>query len=151
MNMEAIMVLLICIGICVVLPVMIVWLVLRSKINADNANKEIILSVIEKNPNIDVKELLKKQHSNNLLKEKMIKKLHNGIMLCLIGLVLIIGMVWLNSRMERTYFTITPFDFFGLLGGILIAMGIASFISCNVMKRTLAREMEAEAKNLEQE
>lgn len=150
--MEDLVAILVPLGICVVLPVMIVWLVSRTKISADNKNKEIILSAIEKNPNIDVKDLLKSIYkSQKLLKEKMIKKLHDGIMLCLIGLVLLIGMAYMNSTTAIDSDTLIPSYILGLIGGILIAMGIANLVSCYVMKRMLAREMEAEVKNLEQE
>ena len=45
-------------GVCVVLPVLIVWLVTRAKINKDKANKEIVLAAIEKNSDLDVEKIM---------------------------------------------------------------------------------------------
>lgn len=42
------------IGICVVLPVLCVWLVMRAKINKDNANKEVLIAAINKNSELEI-------------------------------------------------------------------------------------------------
>ena len=47
-------------GICVALPVMIVWLVMRKKTNETNRRTEIVLAAIEKNSEIDVEDFFKK-------------------------------------------------------------------------------------------
>lgn len=49
----------ICLGCGVVLPTMIVWLQARAKAHKTNKSAEIILAAMEKNPNIDIKELMK--------------------------------------------------------------------------------------------
>ena len=46
-------------GICVVLPVLIVWFFTRMKINNDNKRSEIIIKAIEANNSIDVDALAK--------------------------------------------------------------------------------------------
>lgn len=47
--MEEIVALLIPIGTAVVLPIMVVWIVYRTKMNRDNKNAEIIIKAIENN------------------------------------------------------------------------------------------------------
>ena len=41
-------------GICVVLPVLIVWLIMRKQTNDTNKSTEIILDALEKNPNLQI-------------------------------------------------------------------------------------------------
>ena len=41
------------IGICVVLPVLIVWFVTRARINRDNRRTELLLEAIRRNDHID--------------------------------------------------------------------------------------------------
>ena len=41
-------------GICVVLPVLIVWLIMRKQTNDTNKRTEIILAALEKNPNLQI-------------------------------------------------------------------------------------------------
>ena len=42
------------IGICVVLPIIIVWLNMRRKTNETNRRTEVLLAAIEKNPDLDM-------------------------------------------------------------------------------------------------
>ena len=54
-----------------VLPIMVVWFVVRKKINETNARTQIVTAALEKNPDMDVEELLKKiSPKKKLLKEK---------------------------------------------------------------------------------
>ena len=54
------------------LPILIVWLDNRKKINETNQRTQIVMSALEKNPNLDVEELVKKMapmQKKTLLKE----------------------------------------------------------------------------------
>ena len=42
------------IGICVVLPIIIVWLNMRRKTNETNRRTEVLLAALEKNPDMDM-------------------------------------------------------------------------------------------------
>ena len=55
--MEDLVDILVPLGVCVALPVLIVWLTTRSKIIADKLRAQIILEAIRNNPNVDPKEL----------------------------------------------------------------------------------------------
>ena len=56
-----------------VLPIMIIWFDIRKKMNDTNKRTEIVLAVIEKNPDLDIEELMKKiSPKKKLLKEKLL-------------------------------------------------------------------------------
>ena len=59
------------IAICCVLPIMLVWFVIRKKMNDTNQRTQIVLAAIEKNPEMDIEEIMKKiSPKPRLLKEK---------------------------------------------------------------------------------
>ena len=62
------------ISICVVLPIVVVSLTLRQKMNRDNVRKDIILAALEKNADVDVEELVRKITSEGLL-EKFVSEI----------------------------------------------------------------------------
>ena len=47
------------ISICCILPIMVIWLITRRKMNETNSRTQIALAAIEKNPDLDIEELLK--------------------------------------------------------------------------------------------
>ena len=131
------------IGVAVVLPIAIVAIVFRSALASERNRKEIVLAVLEKNPDIDVEQLMKNlKKSNKLIKEKLIARLERGCACCLMGVAFLL-----------LYF----FEFVGrtdvplIMGPALIAIGIAFLVSYFVGRRMLAQEMEAEQQNMKQE
>ena len=134
------------IGICVVLPVMLVWLVTRVRRNEIDKKTEVMLKAIESGATIDsdlFKEAPKKRKST---KERLLNRLICGCAASIIGAALTaIGIIpWMT--LEDDYYA--PLLIFG---GISIAVGIALFIGFFVGRKMLAKEMEAEEKSLEQE
>ena len=127
----------------VALPVLIVWLNNRKKINESNQRTQIVLAAIEKNAETDVEDLLKKMApQKKLLKEKLLTKLLWGGILTLLGLALtIIGCYLIAGRENHN----NPFILFGPL---LMPVGIAFLINYFVGKKMLAKEIEAEQKKL---
>lgn len=57
--MSTLVEILVPIGICVVLPIGVIWIIFASIMNRDNKNAEIILKAIENNSSIEVDALLK--------------------------------------------------------------------------------------------
>jgi len=56
-----------------VLPIMIVWLTIRESMNKTNQRTKIVLAAIEKNPDLDIEELMEKiSPKPKLLKEKLL-------------------------------------------------------------------------------
>lgn len=138
------------IGICVVLPVMIVWLVNRTRQNETNRKTEIMLKAIESGATIDA-EFFKAQQDqkSQTIKERLLKRLSSGCACALIGLVLeavgIANYIKLDGTMSNDS-AVFPM----VTGGILFGIGISLIVVFFVGKKMLAKEMEAEAKALEQ-
>lgn len=74
------------IGVAVVLPIAIVAIVFRSALASERNRKEIVLAALEKNPDIDVEQLMKNlKKSEKLIKEKLLARLERGCLCCLMG------------------------------------------------------------------
>ena len=130
------------IGVAVVLPIAIVAIVFRSALASDRNRKEIILAALEKNPNLDVEDLVKRmKKSNKLIKEKLLARLERGCLCCLMGVAFVLLYFFLSVQNE----------FLIITGAALIAIGIAFLVSYFVGRRMLAKEMEAEQQNMKQE
>lgn len=130
------------IGVAVVLPVAIVAIVFKSALASDRNRKEIILAALEKNPNLDVEDLVKRmKKSNKLIKEKLLARLERGCLCCLMGVAFLLLYFFLSVQNE----------FLIITGAALIAVGIAFLVSYFVGRRMLAKEMEAEQQNMKQE
>ena len=129
-----------------VLPVMLLWLFIRQRMNETNKRTQIVLAAIEKNPEMDIEEFLKKiEPKQKLLKEKLLTKLFWGSLTSFIGLCLILFGIYLNTNnLGGTEDPLTAICF----GFILMVIGIAFFIYYAMGKRMLAKEIEAEEKAL---
>ena len=134
--------LLVPIGVAVVLPIAIVAIVFKSALASERNLKEIVLAVLEKNPDIDVEELMKNlKKSEKLIKEKLLARLERGCLCCLMGVAFVLLYFFLSVQNE----------FLLIVGAALIPIGIAFLISYFVGRRMLAKEMEAEQQNMKQE
>ena len=130
-------------GVAVALPVCIVSIIFRSAMAADRNRKEIVLAVLEKNPDIDVEQLMKNlKKSEKLIKEKLLARLERGCLCCLMGVAFVLLYFFLGVQGE---------DLIVVVGAALIAIGIAFLVSYFVGRRMLAQEMEAEQQNMKQE
>lgn len=131
------------IGVAVVLPIAIVAIVFRSALASERNRKEIVLAALEKNPDIDVEQLMKNlKKSEKLIKEKLLARLERGCLCCLMGMAFMVLYFFLGVQGE---------DFIVVVGAALIAVGIAFLVSYFVGRRMLAKEMEAEQQNMKQE
>lgn len=62
-----------------ILPIVVIWLSVREKMNESKNRTQIVLAAIEKNPDMDLEELMKKiSPKKKLLKEKLLTKLQTG-------------------------------------------------------------------------
>ena len=129
-----------------VLPIMIVWLSIRESMNKTNQRTKIVLAAIEKNPDMDIEELIEKiSPKKKLLKEKLLSKLLWGSIIGLLGISFLVYGLLLDYRggmntndLIRIYFA----------GGILLAVGIAFLVNYLLSKKMLAKEIEAEEKRV---
>ena len=136
----------ICIVGVVVLPVLLMWLHNRRKINETNQRTQIVLAAIEKNPDLDIEELMEKiSPKKKLLKEKLLSKLQTGNITTLLGIGFLVCALYadymggMNSKDLRMLY---------LAGIILLVVGGAFLRNYFVGKKMLAKEIEAEEKLL---
>ena len=138
--------LLIPLGCGCVLPIVVIWLSIREKMNETNQRTQIVLAAIEKNPDMDIEELMKKiSPKKKLLKEKLLSKLLWGSIIALLGISFLVYGLLMDYRggmdsndLIRIYFA----------GGILLAVGIAFLAHYYISKKMLAKEIEAEEKRV---
>lgn len=141
--MEGILSIFWLIGCSTVLPIIIIWLFTRKQINETNKRTEIIMSALEKNPEVNVAEWLDKLASENkgkLLKEKLMTKLTWGIICLILGIGTIVYGACSSFASSMPTF-----------GGALLAVGIALLVSFFFGKKFLAKEIEAESKKIIQQ
>lgn len=142
--MEGILGVLWLIGCSTVLPIIIFWLDTRKQINKTNKRTEIIISTLEKNPDVNVAEWLDKlapENNGKLLKEKLLTKLTWGIICLILGIGIIVYGACSSFASSKPTF---------LGGGALLAVGIALLVSFFFGKKFLAKEIEAESKKNQQ-
>ena len=136
--------------ICVILPVVVVWLVTRAKQNETNRKADIMLKAIEAGVPVDMDQFKSaKKKAPVSIKQDLLDKLNGACITSLMG----IGFLTLGIlRIVITDFgRNTLLNKFWLPAGcVLLAVGIGLFISYFVGKKLLAKEIEAEEKKLEQ-
>lgn len=140
------------IGICVILPVLIVWLITRYKDKKNETNKQIIVTALEKNPNLNQAELLEMLNSpKKTLKEKMFNR-HLWAIICLgLGLLMVIGglVTFIGDLAAVHYngvlFSVTLF----VIGGANLAVGTGFLVNFLLGKKVLSKELSAEEQKSE--
>ena len=128
------------------LPIVAIWLGVRRRINETNSRTQIALAAIEKNPEMDIEEILKKVSRNGkVLKEKLLTKLMWGCLTTLFGVGLIGFGIYLSANnLGGTDDPMTAVCF----GLISLGVGIAFLINYFIGKKMLAKEIEAEEKRV---
>lgn len=136
------------IGICVVLPVLIVWLVMRKKTNDTNKRTEIALAALEKNSEIDVEAFFKQMNpQQKLLKEKLLKKLLIGVMFTVLGIALLCFIIYMENKFPSLdEESLVIFYTASIVG---LSVGFAYMINFFIGRRMLEKEIEIESKEKE--
>ena len=133
------------IGICVVLPIVVVWLNTRKAQNETNKRTEVLLKAIDSGANIDT-ELFRNQFTPaKTIKEKLLDRLTAACIVSAVGLAICIALLILayNGGLASDLA-----NFILISGGIILAVGISLFVVYFVGKRMLASEIETEEKTL---
>ena len=142
MELDAI---LIPLGICVALPVLIVWIIARVHKNETDRKAEILLKAIENGVNIDP-DVLKPATKNKSVKKDLLDKLNGACITGLMGiaflLIFFFGREWADN-----FF---PTAFYLIAGGVLVAVGIGLLVTYITGKKMLAKEIEAEEKGIQE-
>lgn len=129
-----------------VLPIMIVWFSIRESMNKTNQRTKIVLAAIEKNPDMDIEELMKKiSPKKKLLKEKLLSKLQTGSITALLGVGFLACALYVDYLGGMSS---NDLRMLYLAGAILSGVGVAIIINYFVGKKMLAKEIEAEEKML---
>ena len=134
-------------GTSVVLPIAILSMQYKQKLDYERNRKEIILAALEKNADVDIEDLIKKMSPTKaLIKEKLLRKLQWGVIMTLLG----IGFLTSSSVMGGIGgFRPDFLEVIGIGGAALIAIGISLLFTYRFGKKMLAREIEAEEKNMQ--
>ena len=146
--LGVLMIIIVVIGICVVLPLMVIWLINKRKNHEIDKQTEILMAMMEKHPDLDPAEVMKKLNvsskSHKTIKQKLLDNVLTGGFMTLMGLAVLIpylcGMVFFGNK-EKGIFC----------GGIMLAVGLAFLIYYLVSKKQLSGEIEAEEKQLKEQ
>lgn len=137
--------------ICVVMPVAIVWLVMRAKQNETNKMAEIMLKAIEAGIPLDP-DFFKTQTRTlqKSLKERQLGWLTAACILIALGLgSILVGAIIILIN-NWTYDTApTAYSLLTFAGGLVLVIGIALLVVYFIRKRILAKELEAEREAME--
>ena len=133
------------IGLTCIVPIIIVWFSTRRKMNEANKRTEIAMAALEKNPDMDIEELMEKlsPKKNKLFKEKLLGKLLWGVICIVAGLAVFGGGVYsmaaeIGYRDDNTIIM--------TIGGVIFAVGIALTVNYLAGRNLLAKEIESEEK-----
>lgn len=134
-------------GICVVLPIIVVILVTRAKTNATNRRAEIAMAAIERNTDVDLEEFFRKMNPpRRSIKERLLNRLLLGCIFTLFGVGVYIAIFVYNMNVGG--FDRDMFICLSLAAVPSIGIGLAFLINYFIGRRILKQEMEAEAKSL---
>lgn len=143
--------LLVVLSICVILPLSIIWLTFKRRTIAENQRKEIFLAMLEKNPNMDIKEFFKMMgRTGKTIKQGLLNKLQWGCVFTFIGIMLLV-LYFIGRATDDGYVTPSSINIGpGILPvcGIFIAIGLAFLFTFFMGRKMLAKEIEAETANL---
>ena len=143
---ELLAILLVIGGLCIALPLIIVWLTNKRKNHEIDKKTEILMALLEKNPNLDPAEVLDKldmssEDGKKSLKERLLGKFLGGCVCTFIGIVLffthLFDFVFLGDKTTGV-----------VGGGVLTAVGIALIIYYFVSKKMLQSEISTEEKRI---
>ena len=129
-------------GIFVVLPIMVVWLILRNHQHEVDKKAEIMLKAIENGSELDT-ELLTETSRKRTVKDKLLGYLTVAMITGIIGLLTIITEIVLFSKVNLWTDDFGPALLCLIVSGIILAVGIAFLIVYFAGKKTFAKELKA--------
>ena len=128
-------------GVCVILPIMIVWIVSRTRQKEVDRKAEIMLKALEAGVEINPDFFKNKKDDRMKIKTDLLDKLSGACITSLMGVAFLV--------LHFFGFVHGWASYLPLAGVVLLAVGIGLFISYFVGKKFLAKEIEAEEKRLE--
>lgn len=128
--------------VCFFLPVAIVFLVMWTRRNETNKKTEIILKAIEAGQQVNP-DLFKDNSKPQTVKQSLFGKLTGACVTSMLGVVLASIGIFMCAT-ESWNISESPAPMLAIAGGVLLAVGIALFISYFVGKKMFAKEIESE-------
>ena len=123
----------------VVLPIVMVWLYYRDEQLKATKRSEIVMAVIEKNPEVDVQEFLNKLNPpKKSYKEQLMTKMHQELLwgtICFIGGIITISVMITLSILQ--VFIEKFFPIVSIFGIVPLAVGCGLLAAYNSAKKTL--------------
>ena len=132
--------------ICVVLPTLVIWLIGRVKQNETNRKAEIMLKALDNGAKID-SDFFKSPSGSKTIKERLLGRLTGASVTGVLGLALIL-VALIPDWPGEWDFSDSPAPMLVILGGILLAIGIALFIVYFTGKKLMAKEIVSEEKQI---
>ncbi len=140
MNNPDLLPLLLGLGMCVIMPIVIVWIVMNAKSKATSEKFSLLHKAVEHGIEIDPEILVDRKAADNL-KMRLLSKLQWGIIFSTVGLIIFMSDIWCFDPGVEGEFV--------LLSGILFALGIGFLVAYFVGKKELQHEISLEEKEAE--
>ena len=129
-----------------VVPLLIIWMIFRYFKNRTDKRAQIVQAAIEKNPDMDIEEFIKKlSPKQKSLKEKLLRKLLWGSTITVLGVCFFIYALWIDCVGGSNPDLLHLIYFVGI---ILFGIGVVFLLNYFISKKMLAKELEAEEKKL---
>lgn len=129
-------------GVCVVLPVMIVLIIGLVRKNEANRKAEVMLKAIEAGTPIDPELFKKPERRPKTVKDDLLDRLSGASITSLMGIVFLAAGIYFNCCPAKDLWW-SP-SMMILAGGVLLAVGIGLFIVYFTGKRVYSKELESE-------
>ena len=133
------------IAIVVVMPVLVVWLVMRARQHEVDKRAEVLLKAVEKGAQIDPAFFGNVGAKKKSVKDKLMGYLTTAMITGTIGLVTLVVQIVFYSILGIWENGDGALILFVIVSGIILAVGIAFFIVYSVGKKTYAKELELAA------
>lgn len=127
-------------GVVVVLPIMVVWLVCRAITNRDNKKALIVMKAIENNSTIDADKIAEALSNKEKSAEQVLQaRLLRGCIFTFVGVAFAIfsTVMWLLADYDMAYDG--PL-FFMFLSGISLAIGLAYLVVYFVIRKSIIKD-----------
>lgn len=136
---EAIVALFIPIGICVIVPIAVVWIVFKTFMNKDNRRTEVLIEAIKSNNDIDTDKLAETMAGRSRTPEEILNlRLLRGCIFSLAGLAVLgatLIFYFINEYIENECIGL-----FLIAGLISVAIGISYLIVYYVTRKTTDKD-----------
>lgn len=138
--MEQLVDILVSLGVCVALPVLIVWIVMRAATNSDNKRAAVLIEAIKNNADIDADKLAESFGKKPRTPEQLFQsRLLKGVLFTFGGVASAIVSFFYNTPDD-----VKTRNMFIIAAAFAIAIGAAFLIVVAVTRKTVAKEKDTE-------